>query len=226
MACDVPGSWANYAAGLGVGVPVDGTTLDGLVAFYRQRNREPRIQLTPYQHSSLWDGLAARGFVPYDRDTVLVHPLRDLPALPSGPLGFRLIDRRNPDDVVAFRDSQMTGFFDGKEVPAGMLPITERVARSPRVCLWLLTLDGRVVGSGGLEFCEDSAVLIAGCAHPEARRQGGHSAFVRFRLEEAVRRGLRYATVASVPGGPTERNALRAGFAVAYTQLALRQPTP
>jgi N-acetylglutamate synthase-like GNAT family acetyltransferase len=105
-----------------------------------------------------------------------------------------------------------------------MLQITEGVARcAQRWTLWLLELDGLVVGSGGLESFEDSAVLIAGCVHPEARRQGLHSAFMRFRLERAAQAGLAYALVASTPGDPTERSALRSGFSGAYTQTLIQQ---
>ncbi|MDP6934511.1 MAG: hypothetical protein QGG40_16415, partial [Myxococcota bacterium] len=97
----------------------------------------------------------------------------------------------------------------------------ERVARADRVRTWLLELGGQVVGSGGLEIYEDTAVLIAGCVHSEARNQGLHGAFIRFRMQQAELAGLHIVTVASTPGGPTERNALRAGFSTMYTQTTL-----
>jgi len=224
MACDLEGSWAVYAAGLGLAGSVDDTTLDALVDFYRERNRPPQIQVTPYQHPTLIKGLAARAFAPYELETVLVRTLEDLP--PSKPIPgliFRPVDPKSDLDVMAFSNSQMTGMFDHDAPPQGMVPITARVARSPRVRLWLLELEGRIVGSGGLETFEETAALIAGCVHIEARAKGLHSAFIRFRLEEAAAADLHYVTVGSTPGGPTERNALRAGFSVAYTQLGLQQ---
>lgn len=224
-ASDLRGSWANNAAALGVNGPVDEASLDALVAFYRERGREPRIQVTPYEDPTLLRGLEARGFVSLESETVLVRSLEGLPTLdPIPELVFRPIDPQSQEDVDAFRSSQMTGFFGEEEPPAGMLPITGRVARSARAVLWFLELEGHAVGSGGLELFEESAVLIAGCVHAQARRRGLQSAFIRFRLMQAANRGLRYAIVASKPGGPTERNALRAGFSVAYTQLVLHQP--
>ena len=181
MACDVPGSWADHAVGLGMDGPVEGPTLDALVAFYRQRERTPRIQVTPYQHPSLLRGLEARGFSSYGEE-------------PQGVV-FRPVDPSKDDDVAAFRASQMTGFFEDAPPPPGMLPIMERVARSPRCSLWLIELDGRVVGSGGLESFEDAAVLIAACVHREARRQGLQTAFIRFRLEQAAAMGPRARSV-------------------------------
>ena len=224
MACDLPGSWAHYAAGLGVGRPVDDASLDALVAYYRARNRTPRIQVTPYQHPTLRSGLKERGFAPYSRESVLVRGLDSLPQVLSAPgLSFRRLDPSNDRDVEAFRDAQMTGFFEDEPPPAGMLPITERVARASRCLLWLLELEGQVVGSGGLEVFEEVGVLMAGCVHPAARRRGLHSAFIRFRLEQAARAGLRYVTIGSLLDEPTERNALRAGFAVSFEQIRLEQ---
>ena len=117
----------------------------------------------------------------------------------------------------------MLGFRGDPDSPAGMIPITERVARYPLFSPWLLSLDGRIVGSSGLECFENVGVLIAACVYPEARRCGVQSAFIRFRLQQAAAAGLEYVTVSSTAGGPTERNALRAGFSVAYTQVGLEQ---
>ncbi len=226
MACDHPGSWAHYAAGLGTAGPVDDADLDRLVAFYASRDREPRIQTTPYQHPSLLAGLGARGFVPYEQDTVLVRPLQGLPIGPDVPgLEFRSVEPSDDASVTAFVDSQLRGFFAPDEAPEGIRPIMARVARNPRCRTHLLVLDGEVVGCGGLETFEDSAVLIAGCVYPQARRRGVQSAYIRFRLQRAAALGFRYAVVGSTPGQATERNALRAGFRVAYTQTGLRRPS-
>ena len=66
-----------------------------------------------------------------------------------GPPG---VEPTRDTDVAAFLDSKMAGFFDGKTPLEAMLAITEHIARSPRVSMWLLELEGRVVGSGGLLF--------------------------------------------------------------------------
>jgi GNAT superfamily N-acetyltransferase len=227
MACDVVGSWARYAAGLGVSEPVDSELLDALVDFYRSRECCPRIQVTPYQHPSLLEGLAARYFTPSELETVLVHSLQQLPdpvLVPS--LVFRLIEPWNSDDVEAFIQSQMHGFHGSAEPPLGIIPITKRVAQHARCRLWLLEVDGELAGSGGLEFFEDTAVMIAGCVYPEFRRRGIHSAFMNFRLAEAQSADVKIVLVASPAGGPTERNALRVGFSVAYHLMELSQRIP
>jgi len=227
MACDPRGSWATYAAGLGVDGPVSDATLDALVAYYAARGRRAAIQITPYQHPSLLDGLAARGFTVYELESVLARALTPRPAGVAVPgLRFQPVDPDDDDSVANFVAAQLAGFFPDRAPPPAMIPITERVARSSRCRLWLMTVDGELAGSGGLEVFEDAAVLIAGAVMPHFRRRGIQQAFVRFRLEQARLDGRAYATVGSTPGGPTERNALRAGFQMAYTQIGLARPAP
>ena len=218
MSCDVLGSWATFGVGLGMDGPVDGAALDGLVEFYRSRDRQPRIKVTPHQHPSLAQGLSDRGFIVFEQETVLAHSLEQLSPNHSLPgLVFRPVDPSSPEDLEAFWASQTRGGFEDDEAPAGLRPIFERVVRHPRATCWTMEYAGQIVGSGGLETFEDSGVLIAGCVHPEARRQGLHSAFIEFRLQAVREAGLRYAVIASLAGESTHRNALRAGFTEAYT---------
>ena len=226
MACDVLGSWATYGAGLGMDGPVDGATLDALVGFYRSRNRQPQVKVTPHQHLSLTQGLADRGFTVFEQETVLAHSLDQLPQKHSMPgLVFRLVDPSSPENVEVFWASQTRGFFEGDKAPAGLRPIFERTVQHPRATCWIMEYEGHVVGSGALETFENSGVLIGGCVHPEARRQGLHSAFIEFRLRTIKEAGLEYAVIASLAGEPTHRNALRTGFDVAYTQHNLHLQT-
>jgi hypothetical protein len=222
MACDIPGSWASYAAGLGLDGPVSPSTLKAMIAFYREKARLPRVDVTPFQHPTLRTGLDGLGFRCSSEETVLARSLEQSPKTdsPAG-LSFRRIDPRDNQDVASFVASQKLGFYGDECAPEGITPITQRVARHPRCHLWLLEMDHHVVGSGGLEVFEDSGVLIAACTHPDVRRQGVQSAFIRFRVQRSAELGLRYVSIASTPNGATERNARRAGFTPVYTQRTL-----
>ena len=133
MACDVPGSWAAYAAGLGLSGAVSDQELDDLVAFYDARQRPCRVQVTPFQHPTLMAGLKRRGFVTVDRDTVLVHLLDEVPAVPQpAGLTFRELDPEEPADVAAFCEAQGRAFVPDGQLPEGMRPISQRVAAHPR----------------------------------------------------------------------------------------------
>jgi GNAT superfamily N-acetyltransferase len=223
MACDVPGSWAHYAAGVGEDGPVKDAIFDDLAAFYALHAATPRILTTPYQHPSLFAGLAVRGYVVEELDVVLVRPLTGLVPVESD-VRFIPVERGDPASVDTFVRVHLGGFFD-EDPPAGMRAIMARVAADERCHLFLAELDGEIVGSGGVETFEGSAVLIAGGVLPTARRRGVQGALIAHRLAEATRRGCTYALVGSAPGGPTERNALRAGFRPAFTSVQFRGPT-
>jgi len=221
MGCDLEGSWADFAAGLAVDAPVSEENLDRLEAFYFERGRPAKIKVTPYEHPSLRRGLADRGFLLFQLDSVLVRATEALEWEVPG-LRFIEVDPSDPGDIRTFRRTQMAGFHGG-EGPQGMWPITERVPRNARSRTWLFELDGQLVGSGGLERYQDSGTLFGGCVVEAARGRGVQSAFIRDRVSTAHGMGLRSVNVGSEPGGPTERNALRAGFVPAFTNLGLRK---
>jgi len=217
MACDAPGSWANYAAGVGLDGPVSGQTLDELVQFYRQYDRPARIHLTPYQHPSLAHGLDRMGFVPIDHDVVLLHRLRSISDIPLDAVNFRRVSPNNTADVDAFCQSQAHGHLENQAPLPGFTAITRRVTQSPVVMCWLIEKNGVVVGSGGLEVHGHRGTMIAACTHPGSRGLGIQTAFMAFRMQRAAEQGVRLLTVASMPGGTTENNARRLGFLPAYS---------
>jgi GNAT superfamily N-acetyltransferase len=223
MVYDGPGSWASYAAGLGLSGPVTSAEIRRLVDFYDAHGMDAQVQTTPYQDPSLFSALAEHHFVTDDFTIMFVHDLKDLSTTQRPGLEFIEINPGNDEDIQAFVDAQMIGFYAPKAAPEGITAITGRVGRHPRCRIWLLKLDGKIVGSGGLEVFENSAVLIAGAIFPEARRKGIQSAFVNYRLRVARDLGLDYALVGSVPNGGTERNALRQGFVPIMTQIFLRR---
>jgi hypothetical protein len=229
MACDAEGSWARYAAGLGVSGPVTVGDIDTLIAFYQERGATPEVQTTPYQHPSLFEALATRGLGLADCETILFRSLRD--ALPTQhiPEGFHLerVDPCQAASVARFVEAHLEGFHPGRDHPAALREIAGRVARNPRVRLWTVHQGERCAGSAGYEHFEGTATLIAGSVQPWARRRGVQQWLIAQRLAAAAAEGLTIATVGSTPGGPTERNAWRAGFQVGFTQMSfqLRQGT-
>ena len=221
-ACDVPGSWARFATGLGRGGPVSPEELDRLERFFAERGEPTRIRLTPYGHPSLLGLLGARGYTVDYLDTILVHDLADLPDR-EPTLVIRPVT--GAADRDAWIRAQLRGFF-GDEHPPGIVPITTRITTYARAHLSVLVEDGDVVGSGGLELWEGAGILFAGCVRAEARRRGHHQSFLRHRLHQARQLGCTHALIGSAAGGPTERNALRLGFRPLYTQLQLISGSP
>ncbi len=67
---------ANSINALGRDAQVDGSTLDGLEAAYRERHQLPAWRLTPLAPPAIADLLAARGYRPIERSLLQVCPLQ------------------------------------------------------------------------------------------------------------------------------------------------------
>lgn len=227
MSCDRPGSWASFAAGMGVDEPVPAEAVDRLVAFYAERGRPAAVEATPYQHPTLFEALGARGFVVADLETVLVRPTQALDAPPRVPgLAVRAVDPRDPGAVEAFVALQCSAFHDDPSTLDAFAAILRRAVRYSASRTWLLELHGETAGGGGLELIGPQATLFGGAVLPDFRRRGLQRALIALRLAEAAAHGATWALVGSAPGHTTERNALRAGFRVAYTQMLLKRSLP
>src|SRR6266487_887181 len=70
-----PGAHCNQGVALGMSGPVTGPEIDHLIHFYESRGFQPQLELCPYAHHSLVQGLAVRNFVIKDFETVLARDM-------------------------------------------------------------------------------------------------------------------------------------------------------
>ncbi len=232
MCYEAPGSWSNQAAGLGLAGPVSDAELDALVAFYETRKAEPRIEVCPFVDDSLVVGLAERGFVLCEFENVLARELtadEDLRAIaPHGsPAGLTIerVDAADAERVALFADVSSSGFrAEGTAVPPSDLALTTRIAAHPRCDSYLAMIDDEPAGGGSMEVGEHVGSLFSTSVLPAYRRRGIQAALIVQRLERARERGCRLVCIHSQPGIPTERNAARLGFAIAYTKVLMVKP--
>lgn len=229
-----PGSWCNQALGLGLDGAVTDAEIDRLVAFYVDRGQEPRVELCPFADQALIDGLGARGFVLTELGNCLARGVgadEDFRAMlahgwPAG-IEVRRIDPR--DDAMALRWVRVSnsGFCEpGSEKERAFTEDGLRLARHPRVVAFGAFAGAEMVGAGGIEVWdaptgERTACLIAASVLEAWRGRGVQQAMIAERLACARERGVGLVCIGSKPGIPTERNALRLGFSVAYTRARM-----
>ena len=224
-----PGAYVNKACGLGLDRPLTDAEMDTLVAFFTSRGVEPRVELCPFAHPSLVAGLAQRGFVLQQFINVLVRKLSPedappvTPALPEG-LTLERVDPSDDAAVRRFVEVAESGFLpEGEPVPELFMDLGTRAARRPTQDSFVARLGGEVVGAAGCETRDGITALFGTSVKPAFRRQGIQQALIAARLERARERGSHLATIMSSPGIPTERNAARLGFTMAYTRAVLVQ---
>ena len=99
-----------------------------------------------------------------------------------------------------------------------------RYMMHPNVRAMMAFIGDEPAGVGLVEFWPPLAQLFGGSTVPTSRRRGVQSALILARLKLAAEAGCTLAGTDSAPGGGTERNAIRLGFAPLYTRVSLVRP--
>lgn len=178
-----------------------------------------------------------------DRVAPLVQP----------PPGLR-VERVDPTDAAAVRRYSavsMSGFYPEGTTPGEEdFAISARVVQHPRTIAFLATIDGEPAGAGAGAVSEplDAAcgaqlgsataaaseasggsggrvlAMFGASVLPKFRNKGVQQALMAARLNHGIDRGAGVASIGSKPGIPTERNARRMGFQLAYTKVHVVKP--
>jgi GNAT superfamily N-acetyltransferase len=225
-------AFVNKACGLGLDGEVRAEAGERILAFFRAWRAEPRVEICPFVHPTLLEALAAAGFQLQEFENVLCRPIdqgEDLRrALPHPwPEGVEIdrIDPGNPEQVEVYVRISSSGFFpDGAEMSDGFLRMSLKAASLPGADCFVARVGGEVVGAAGCGSRKGVTSLYGASVLPAFRRRGIQQALIVARLERGAVRGSRQATIVSHPGIPTERNAARLGFRMAYTRSVLVCP--
>jgi GNAT superfamily N-acetyltransferase len=228
----VPGTWVNYAVGMGLDGPVQDSDIDEMVQFFEEKKIVSRIELCPMADLSLARGLAQRAFVLSNWENILYREL-DPAALarpiltPPDSLTFRVIDPNDAAELREYSHVSMSGFFPpGTQPSEADFEVAARWARQPRVLCVAGIMDGKMVGAGAASLSPQVVNLGGLSVLPEFRRRGIQQALIAERLNLAAARGVTLATIGSRPGAATERNVRRMGFQLAYVKAVLVRPGP
>lgn len=200
-----------------------GTDLDDLieraVVHYRDETEVPSFEWKTRGHDApvnLTDHLAAQGFSPEERETVMIGEAAGLAvdvSLPEGVVVRRAgADGDLEDDARRAGELQLRVFGRGSGSDGGR-PGADLAAHPERLSLWLAETDGRVVSAGRLSIVPGTefAGLWGGATDPEWRGRGIYRALTAARARHALASGVRYlhsdSTDMSRP--ILERNGLR-----------------
>lgn len=214
----VPRNLVSRAAGLGLAGPVEASDVEAVERFYRGRDDEARIVVSPFADPSLHAHLGERGFRLADLDVVLVRGLGPDEPLPE-PDPSVDVRRAGVDDAAAWVRASRAGFTPPGEAPdLEHAPIFEATFHAPSLTFLTACVAGRVAGTAGLHVHGATAHLFADSTLPELRGRGVHAALIAARLALAREAGCDLAFAATAAGGGSQRNYARAGFTRAYVE--------
>ena len=221
------GSWTNQAVGLGLSAPITSKSIDRLIAFYKSRGVEPKIELASFADQTLVDALAAKGFLVREFENVMVCDTDidiDTSGQPEG-LSIDIVDIDNRREVETFIKVSTSGFRPtGAPVPEALWNASHQLLSLPRCFSFLARINGIAVSGSSIDIGGKVGCLMGTSVLPDWRRRGIQSALIAHRLQFAAAKGLDLVTIHSHPGIPTERNATRLGFKLAYVKAIMVRP--
>ena len=216
------GSPLTQTFGLGLFAPVTAEALAPIEAFFRERGADLFHEVSPLAGGEAAATLSERGYQPFEFTSVLHQPLpsRSIGVVESERIHVRRIDAAERD---LWTRIGAEGWSEFPEVVPFMTDIGVISTARPDAACFLAEIDGRPVATGLVSMHEGVAVLAGASTIPSGRRQGAQLALLRARLAYAQEMGCDLAMMGAVPGSPSQRNAERHGFRIAYTRVKWRK---
>lgn len=199
--------------------------IDELEEFYRSRRAPVNIEVCPLADASLVELLAARGYKPIEFSNVLVRALL-LDETNANEAGQRDVHARlaTPNEAEAWAQAVARGFMETSDVPPPMRDLFTTIFHTSGTHCFVAEQDGVIIGGGSMNIWDGIAALAGASTLPAYRKRGAQGALLDYRLQFAMKHDCELATVATLPGSASQRNAERNGFRVAYTRTKwLRQ---
>jgi hypothetical protein len=162
--------------------------------------------------------LGNRGYRPIEWTNVMYRSLNTLlPARKEGSAEFD-IEVVSGGGFDAWADLSAEGWNVDPQTNAFLRAFGQVAARTVGNYALTAKLAGKPVATGSL-FLDGQVCLLAGASTiPEARNRGAQSALFQARMQLAAEMGAMLAMMCAQPGTPSQRNAQRNGFHIAYTR--------
>lgn len=228
--------WLCGAIGCGLDHPLTDEGARFVCEYVAGRGGRPRIDLTDQSGKAAFQAVAAGGLVLDHAERVLSRDLAP-PVEMSRVAGLTLepLDPSNAGDLRRHVEHTVRGFMEpGVEPTEGELEAAARSQAHPRSRGFFAFVDGELAGTCGMEVVAiepapgerpvSVASLWGAVVGQPFRRRGVQQALIAHRLRQGQREGCTLAVIECEPGIPTERNAARLGFQLAYTRLAFKAP--
>ncbi|HYB95287.1 MAG TPA: GNAT family N-acetyltransferase [Vicinamibacterales bacterium] len=182
--------------------------------FFTSRGSAVFHETCPLAGVELFATLTQRGYKPCELSTVLFRPID--PAAASTANETLRVRIAEPGEVDHYARVASQGWSEHPEV----MPYIEGFARlslSSATC-FVAERAGEAIATAALFMHEGTALLAGASTVPLGRRQGAQNALLDARLRHAASKGCDLAMMVAAPGSPSQRNAERQGFRIAYTR--------
>ena len=219
---DGAGSPLTQTFGLGLFARPGPGDLDALERFYRERSAPVFHEVSPLADAVVLELLPRRGYSPVELTSVMFRSIARGDERPALAAGVEARPIRDGEEAL-WSEVASGGWRDYPELAPFVREAAFVMAARPNGCLFLTEIGGRAVAAGALTLFENVALLAGASTLPEARGRGAQNALLAARLEFAAERRCDLAMMCALPGSPSQRNAERHGFRIAYTRIKWQQ---
>ena len=212
---DGAGSPLTQTFGLGLFAVPTAQDLDRLEAFFQHRGAQVCHEVSPLAGVELAATLVARGYRPIEFTSVMHRAVEATLVEATSRITTRIV-KAGEESLCSSLSAE--GWSDNPELREFLLDLGVVVAAAEGTINFFAELDGMPVATGALR-CDGGVALFAGASTiPEARNQGAQRALLDARMCHAAQTGCDLAMMCAAPGSPSQRNAERQGFRIAYTR--------
>ncbi len=215
---DGPASPCTQTFGLGVlGEPTE-ADFEKIEEFYQLRGAPVFHEISPLVSSNVLNILNTRGYQPIEFTNVLCRRIGNEIATPCSNNPKVSVAIALPEQLEMWAQTSAAGWGESLDLRAFILDLARHYAVTENCSPMFAFENDRPIATGVLSLVGSVALLAGASTIPEARKRGAQSALLEHRLRHAINQGCDLAMICALPGSPSQRNAQRNGFQVAYTR--------
>ena len=222
---DVDGTWAMFDGvgsplsqtfGFGLFSPPKDEQLDALEAFFAARRCAVMHEVSPMADAAVLPLLGSRGYLPIELSTVLHRPIDRTMVRASVPdVHVRAVASH---EIAMWAEASALGWSEYPEFVGFMRDIGTVMGMSRQTTCFLAEIDGKCAATGAVAMHDRVALLAGASTIPGFRGRGAQNALLQARIAFAAEHDCDLAHMVAQPGSPSQRNAERQGFRIAYTR--------
>lgn len=232
---EVAGTYAMYDGvsspvtqtfGLGLSQTVTSAELEELESFFRDRSAPVFHEVSPLAGLPLVALLNERGYQPVELTSVMYRRIRRGVDLGLSPNERIRVHPVGDGEWEVWAQTAAKGWSEFSEFCDFMSELGQIYPQREDAFSFLAELDGQPIAAAAMSISGGVALLAGACTIPERRKLGAQLALLDSRLRYAAERGCEVAMMCAQPGSPSQRNAERHGFRIAYTRTKWRLKCP
>jgi GNAT superfamily N-acetyltransferase len=204
--------------GLGLGGVVTAIEFEEIEAFFHDRNAPVFLEVSPLASPETLTLLNERGYQPFEYTSVLcrrIGPQSSLTRSQSLAIQVRTIEAFESE---LFAQTSASGWTNDPQFREVILGFGRTFSTTLGTRAMIAEIDGKPIATGLVFIADDIALLAGASTVPSARNQGAQFSLLEARLQYAIAQGCKLAMMCALPGSPSQRNAQRNGFQIAYTR--------